>query len=207
MTEPIDDSWTYVVTDIETDGSWPGINSMRSFASVAVTAEGTEHDRFEAVLAPLPSAAPHPETLAWFQTIPEAWRAATENPEPAQVVMDNYVAWLKTLPAPRVFAASPLSFDGAWIDYYLRRFTPYGLIPGPYDSDHVFDGPALCIRSYAAAALGRPAPGLKTTALPAAWFGEIAHTHRAIDDAAGYANLLATLIRMTRSNAAANPID
>ena len=34
------DPWTYVVTDVELDGPWPGINSMRSFASVAVTADG-----------------------------------------------------------------------------------------------------------------------------------------------------------------------
>lgn len=36
------DDWIYVVTDIETDGPWPGANSMRSFASVAVNAEGEE---------------------------------------------------------------------------------------------------------------------------------------------------------------------
>lgn len=93
--------------------------------------------------------------------------------------MDNYVAWLKTLPAPRVFAASPVSFDGAWIDYYLRKFTPYGLIPGPYDSDDVFDGPALCIRSYAAAALGRPAPSLTQQ------FADMARSLQAQDDPGG----------------------
>lgn len=60
------DNWGYVVTDIEVDGPWPGANSMRSFASVAVTADGTEEGRFEAVLEPLPGTAPNPDTLAWF---------------------------------------------------------------------------------------------------------------------------------------------
>jgi hypothetical protein len=52
------DEWTYVVTDIEVDGPWPGANSMRSFASVAVDAQGAELGVFEAVLEPLPGAAP-----------------------------------------------------------------------------------------------------------------------------------------------------
>ncbi len=40
------DEWTYVVTDVELDGPWPGVNSMRSFASVAISLDGTEHGRF-----------------------------------------------------------------------------------------------------------------------------------------------------------------
>ena len=40
---PSVDPWTYVVTDIEVDGAWPGPNSMRSFASVAIDAEGKPH--------------------------------------------------------------------------------------------------------------------------------------------------------------------
>jgi hypothetical protein len=31
--------------------------------------------------------------------------------------------------------------------------------------------------------------------LPPEWFGDIAHTHRAIDDARGYAHLLGVLLR------------
>jgi hypothetical protein len=33
--------------------------------------------------------------------------------------------------------------------------------------------------------------------MPSAWFGEVPHTHRAIDDALGYAHLLAELFRRT----------
>ena len=75
MTDEPADPWTYVVTDVELDGPWPGINSMRSFASVAISADGTEHGRFEAVLEPLPGTAPDARTLAWFADHPEAWRS------------------------------------------------------------------------------------------------------------------------------------
>jgi hypothetical protein len=59
-----DDSkqWVYVVTDIETDGPTPGVNSMRSFASIAVSPDGTEYERFEAVLEPLPGTTPDPDS-------------------------------------------------------------------------------------------------------------------------------------------------
>jgi len=197
VTEAPFDHWIYVVTDIEVDGPWPAANSMRSFASVATTAAGTQIDRFEAVLEPLPGAAPDAETYAWFQTVPEAWAAATTDPRPISDVMTSYVTWLQSLPEPRMFAASPIAFDGGWMDYYLRRFTRFGLVQGPYESDVLFQGPGLCLRSYAAAVTGRPVADLSPTSLPAEWFGEVQHTHRAIDDALGYAHLLGELFRMS----------
>lgn len=157
--------------------------------------DGTEHGRFEAVLGELPGAAPNEQTLAWFQSVPQAWAAATTDPEPVTEVMSRYVDWVKGLPHLRAFAASPLSFDGGWVDYYLRRFTRYGLHQGPYEEDRLFDGPGLCIRSYAAAVTGRPAAELSAPNLPREWLGDVEHTHKAIDDALGFANLLVTLSR------------
>lgn len=123
MSSESPDHWVYVVTDIEVDGPWPGPNSMRSFASVAITLDGTEQGRFEAVLEELPGAAPNQQTLAWFQSIPDVWEAATTDPDPAPDVMARYASWVKSLPGQKCFAASPLAFDGLWIDFYLRRFT------------------------------------------------------------------------------------
>lgn len=196
MTSLADDPWVYVVTDVEVDGPWPGPNSMRSFASIAIGVDSTEHGRFEAVLEPLPGAAPSPATLAWMRSQPGVWEAATEGARPVQQVMDEYVAWIKGLPERRTFAASPILFDGGWIDYYLRRFTKHGLIQGPYEDDHLFDGTGLCIRSFAAAVVGGPAAEMTPSRLPAELFGDIEHTHKAIDDALGYANLLVNLIRL-----------
>ncbi len=201
MTErDVRDDWIYVVTDIEVDGPWPGPNSTRSFASVAVTADGQERGTFEAVLEPLPGAAPSPDTYAWFQTQPGAWTAATTGAQPTGQVMAQFVDWVKALRGPCMFAASPLAFDGGWIDYYLRRFTRYGLVQGPYEQDVLFEGRSgLCLRSYAAAVTGRPVAEVSPQTLPAEWFGNIEHTHRAIDDARGYAHLLGVLFRRSRA--------
>jgi hypothetical protein len=186
--------WVHVVTDIEVDGPHPGPNSMRSFASVAVTADGVEHGRFEAVLEPLPGAAPNPDTYAWFQSEPEAWAACTSDPQPVADVMRDYVGWLHALPAPRLFTACPLGFDGTWIDYYLRRFTRYALAQGPYETDRVFHHPGLCLASFAAAATGTAPGSFHPRQLSPALLGDVPHTHRAIDDALGYANLLVNLL-------------
>lgn len=194
MTDTEEGDWIYVVTDIEVDGPHPGPNSMRSFASVAVSAGGQEHGRFEAVLEPLPGAAPNPDTYAWFQTVPGAWAACTTDPRPIPNSLGDYVAWLQALPQPRAFVACPLGFDGSWIDYYLRRFTPYGLAQGPYETERVFHGAGFCLASYAAALLGTPLGEFNPRHVPHDLFGDVPHTHRAIDDSLGYANLLVNLM-------------
>lgn len=104
------DNWIYVVTDIETDGPHPGANSMRSFASVAARADGTVVSEFEAVLEPLPGAAPNPDTLAWFGSQPPSvWAAATEGARPIPQVMAEFTAWTQALGPRRLFAAAPLA--------------------------------------------------------------------------------------------------
>ena len=121
---------------------------MRSFASVAVSVDGTEH-----------------------------------------------VEWLKALPWPRTFAAFPLALDGLWIDHCLRRFTRYGIRQGHHEEDIVFAGSGLCLKSYAAAVTGMPVGETDVNTLPSEWFGGVEHTHEAIDDTVGYANLLVELSR------------
>lgn len=185
----------FVVTDIEVDGPWPGPNSMRSFASVAVTAAGEERGVFEAVLEPLPGSQPSPETYAWFQTQGDAWAAATDDPRPVQQVMDDFVGWVQELGEDREFMAAPLAFDGGWIDYYLRRFTRFGLCQGPYESARLFDGPGMCLTSYACGVTGGDVATFTQHQLPKEWFGDVPHTHHAIDDARGYANLFVELVR------------
>jgi hypothetical protein len=191
------DQTVYVVTDIECDGPWPGRNSLLSFGSVAVRADGTLLGEFEAVLKGLPGAAPDPDTYAWFQTIPEMWAAATTDPRPPADVMADFVTWVRGLPRPRVFAASPVAFDGMWIDYYLRRFADDGAMPGPYEDDPLFDSAGFCIRSAVALATGWPWVDIRASWLPAEWLSDVPHTHRAIDDARGYAHLLVALFSGT----------
>ncbi|MDX6326238.1 MAG: hypothetical protein QOK15_2592 [Nocardioidaceae bacterium] len=185
----------FVVTDIEVDGPWPGPNSMRSFASVAVTGRGDACGEFEAVLEALPGAQPNPDTYAWFQTVPDAWAAATRSPRPVPTVMEDFTDWVLRLGDIRHFVAAPLGFDGLWMDYYLRRFTPYAVCQGPYEGERLFHGPGVCLHSLACGATGSDPATFSVHDLPTAWFGDVPHTHDAIDDARGYAHLLLELLR------------
>lgn len=44
-----------------------------------------------------------------------------------------------------------MALDGPWIDFYLRRFTRYGVRQGHHEDDKVYTGGGLCSKSCAAA--------------------------------------------------------
>jgi hypothetical protein len=186
---------TYVVTDIEADGPSPELNSMLSFAAVAVTSAGDWLAEFEAVLAPRPGHVSDPLTMAWWQGFPEAWAAATADPEPPAAAMARFADWVEALPGRRHFAARPVSFDALWIDRYLQDFAGARVFGGPVARGRVlFHGPALDLQSYAAGRLGWRDVDPPGHDWPADWLGSHPHTHRAIDDARGYASLLIRLM-------------
>lgn len=186
----------YVVTDIEVNGPTPGVHSMLAFASIAVDGVGDEIDCFEAVLETLPGAGEDPITMQWFRGFPEAWAAATTNPEPPANVMARYADWVRDLPGQAIFAAHPLAFDGAWIDYYLRRFLDIRLLKGPWQGERLFYTAGLCLQAFAAGRSGWDFAACHTEAYPAEWMGHVPHDHTSINDARGYANLLRTLLKM-----------
>jgi len=187
---------TYIVTDIEADGGTPGTHSMIAFASVAVAANGHMLGEFEATILPLENATTDSKTMAWWAGRPEAWLAATRHARPAETVMQEFVAWVKQFPSP-IFAAHPLNFDAMWINYYLRRYTKYGVTEGMHVSDRLFSHIGLCLRSYGAAILGKPVTDCEADIYPPEWLGHHPHTHRAIDDARGYASLLVKLFTIS----------
>lgn len=187
------DPTLYLVTDIETDGPDPGRHSMLSLGCVATNAAGVVAE-FSAVLAPLPGAVPDPGTMEWWATEPVAWAEATRAPEPPEVVMARFAAWVAGLPAPPVFAACPLIFDGLWVDHYLRRFCGTKLLPAPREPEGLFAGTALDISSLAMGVLGIGAVAAAGKPYPAAWLGGHAHDHTALSDARGYAGLLRALL-------------
>src|SRR3546814_4475317 len=119
---------------------------MLAFASVALDGAGEEVAVVEAVLQTLPEAGEDPITIAWFKGFPDAWAAATTDPEPPEAVMRRYAEWLRGLPGQPVFAAHPLAFDGAWIDYYLRRFLGIRLLKGPWTGERLFHTAGLCLQ-------------------------------------------------------------
>ena len=191
----------YIVTDIEADGGTPGVHSMLAFASVAVREDGLVLGEFEAVLQPIDGGSQDPNTMKWWAGQPEAWAAATRDPEPPEHVMPRFVAWIRQFDAPPIFTAHPINFDAMWINWYLRRFTNHGVTEGMHVSDRLFRHIGLCLRSFGAAILGRPVMEVEATAYPDDWLGHHPHTHRAIDDARGYASLLVKLFAISKERA------
>ncbi len=190
----------YIVTDIEVDGPIAGQNSMMSFASVAIDKNGHELATFEAVLKPLEGAEADAHTIDWFKGQTEAYAAATDNPQPPEQVMADYIDWVRDQPGNPIFAAHPLAFDGAWIGYYLQRFAGIRFLKGPWAGERLFYSAGLCIRTYAAAKLGWNLWNCQNENYPPEWLGDYAHTHRAIDDAHGYAHLLGYLMSIKSSD-------
>jgi hypothetical protein len=184
---------TFVVTDIEADGPSPLGSSMLSFASVACDVTGKVLGEFEAVLEPRSDRAPSPDTMAWWQTQPEAWAHATENPEPPDVVMPRYADWVESLPGFRVFAAAPMIFDGLWMDHYLETYAGTRVLGGPFKTRQIFRGGGVCLYTMAGTLRGAEYLKWGMQRVPPEWYGHIEHTHRAIDDARGFANVLAKL--------------
>lgn len=188
---------TFVVTDIEADGHTPLDSSMLSFASVAIDGKGTVLSEFEAVLAPRPDRRPNPATTAWWATEPEAYAEATRDPEPAETVMPRYADWVDSLPGTHAFAAAPLIFDGIYMDHYLWTFAKARVWGWPHEGRQIFTGSGVCIATMAGALRGLDYSGWSLRCVPADWYGHIPHTHRAIDDARGYANVLAKLFEIS----------
>jgi hypothetical protein len=197
---PIDPSLpaTFVVTDVEADGPNPLESSMLSFASVACDVTGHVLDEFEAVLTPRPERKPDPGTMAWWAGQPEAFRHATQNPEPPELVMPRYADWVGRLPGYRVFCAAPIIFDGLWMDHYLSTFAGTRVLGGPFKSRQIFRGGGVCIYTMAGALRGAEYLKWGMQRVPSEWYGHIVHSHRAIDDARGFANVLARLFSISQ---------
>lgn len=188
----------FVVTDIEADGPTPLHSSMLSFASVAVDAAGQRYGEFEAVLTPRPDRTPDATTMAWWATQPEAWAHATEHAEAPETVMPRFADWVDSLPGPRVFAAAPMMFDGLWMDHYLDVYAGTRVLGGPFKSRQIFKGGGVCLYTMAGTLRGVGYGDWGMSKLPAEFYDHIAHTHRAIDDARGFANVLVELFKISR---------
>jgi hypothetical protein len=175
----------YISTDVETDGPIPGPHSMLSFGSAAYTADKKLVGTFAANLHTLPDASAHPETMAWWQTQPEAWAQCRRDLQHPAEAIRAYVAWLKSLPGKPVFVGYPAGFDFLFVYWYLIRFA----------GESPFSFSALDIKSFAMATLGTPYRETVKRNMPKAWFDDLPHTHKALDDAieqgALFCNILA----------------
>ena len=164
----------YVSTDIEADGPIPGLHSMLSLASAAYCADGTLLRTYTANLETLPGATTDARTMHWWQGFPEAWAACRRELRVPEVVIPEYLAWLKALPGRPVFVGWPATWDFMWIYWYLFRFT----------KERPFGESALDVRSYAMGMRRGSFRQTSRTYLPKRWFDAAQpHTHVALDDA------------------------
>ena len=175
----------YVSTDVETDGPIPGIYSMLSFGSAAYLADKTLLGTFSANLETLLGATAHPRALEWWKDRSRAWEASRKDPQKPEVVMKQYVKWLKALPGTPVFVGYPAAFDFMFVYWYLMRFA----------GESPFGFSALDIKTYAMSMLKRPYRATVKRTMPRRWFDKLPHTHIALDDAleqgALFCNMLA----------------
>ena len=184
MTQPT----IFIVTDIEADGPDPGRHSMLSLGSVALGEDGRHHGEFTVNLAALPGATPDACAMRWRQAHPEAWQSSTSDPKDPAAAISAWADWVRGLPGAPIFAAHPLAFDGAWINWYLKQFAGCRLFDRPRDTG-LCRSDGLDIPSLVMGRTGRAFLDCSRDRYPDHWFGEYAHSHCALDDARGYAHL------------------
>ena len=68
---------------------------------------------------------------------------------------------------------------------------------GPYKTRQIFRGGGVCLYTMAGTLRGAEYLKWGMQRVPPAWYGHIEHTHRAIDDARGFANVLAKLFEIS----------
>jgi hypothetical protein len=185
----------YIVTDVETDGPDPGVHSMLSLACVACGTAGERLGHFFINLQPLPGHQADAGTLAWWRSEPAAWAALQQNALPALAGIERFMQWVRGFGRAPIFVGSPLIFDGAWVDWYLRRFAGIRLLRAPRTGDFLFEGGGLDLASFVMGRTGMSYQACTERRYPEAWFGGHAHTHIALDDAEGYAHLLGRVLR------------
>lgn len=181
----------YFSADVETDGPIPGPFSMLSLALVyAGRFDGVRFERpnqfdcaFYRELRPI-SQEFQAEALAVNGLDRE--RLMREGGEPAQV-MSEAADWISEAArgGDPVLVAYPLSFDWSWLYWYFVRFARGG---SPFNHSRVFD-----IKTAFAVKAGIPISQAGRSNLAPELRAHTTHTHHALDDAIGQAEIFANL--------------
>jgi DNA polymerase III alpha subunit (gram-positive type) len=185
----------YFSVDIESDGKIPGKNSMLSFGCAVFTKDGKMVDTYSANLDTLPNALPDPDTMEWWKGQKEAWEACRKNTRPAEVVMPEFVAWVKKVAGrdSPVFVGYPTGFDFTFMYWYMRAFA----------GESPFSFSALDIKTLAMGVLNTDFRKTTKKVFPRSWFGKSRHSHVALDDAIEqgelFCNILAEIRRRGRA--------
>lgn len=181
----------YFSCDVETDGSVPGSASMSSIGMCVsgyddgngfVAVNPDEHG-FYRELKP---------NCEYFDqeaiTVSGLDRDAliAHGSEPA-AAMHECAAWIQQIAGERapVFVAYPLGFDWMWTHVYFMRYTG----SSPFGHSRHYD-----MKTAFAVKAGVPVDSVGRNAFPAHLHSKREHTHNALDDARGQADLHANLM-------------
>lgn len=169
---------TAVIVDIECNGRVPGLYSMLNLAAVACDENGNIIGEFDKKLKPIPGTGEQKETMEWWATQPkEIWEYVTSDQEEPEVVIKAFLEWWKSLPGEKLFISQG-GFDWNFVNYYIHKYIGYTAlrISG-------FD-----LKTFASAKLGWPFTDCRYEKYKPEWLGNVEHSHKAIDDARGYAH-------------------
>lgn len=185
----------YISIDVETDGPIPSVYSMLSLGAAAYVQDPQDEWRqpgtFKRNLLPLPGAIQDPDTMAWWKTQPEAWKAATEDAVDAEQAMRDFVKWLAQIKSGTqakhlVVVGYPVTFDFMFVYWYTVRFTGF---PAPFG----FQG--ADIKTTAWNRMGGEFRHATKKNMPKRWFRNCPqHTHDALDDARGQGILFMNIL-------------
>mgnify|MGYP006437173213 CR=1 FL=1 len=183
---------SYFSADVETDGPIPGRYSMLSFALVyAGKYDGDKFikpDSYEQVFYReiKPISQNYEEDALRINQL-DRGRLQHEGLEP-QDAMDDAWEWVMSLAGDTkpVLAAYPVSFDWTWLYWYFVAFSRRG---SPFGYSRCFD-----LKTAVSVKADLPISDSGRSKLPKWLQPDREHTHFAIDDAIGQAEILAKLI-------------
>lgn len=164
---------TYISIDIETNGPVPGIYSMLSLGAVAYDDQGNKLDTFYVNITELEDAKTDPDTMRWWSTEPEAWKALQVNKRDPATAMKLFEDFCLKFSRP-VAICYPSGFDWTFVYWYLHRF----------NGKSVLGFSCVDIKTYGMAILDTNFRDSKKSEYYDDWFDpNLKHTHNAIDDA------------------------
>lgn len=178
----------YVSIDVESNGPIPPDYSMLSLGAAAYDENGGLISKFSVNLEELKDAKEDPDTIQWWSTQFEAWKACRKNRVDPIFAMTNFVAWVKKLGGKPVCVAYPAGFDWMFVYWYLIHFVGYS----------PFSFSCLDIKSYVAGHLGIEYKKASKRNMPKRWFPEYKHTHVAVDDAVEQGTLFCNIMKEAR---------
>jgi Exonuclease len=189
----------YVSVDVEADGPVPGPYSLVSLGACVAAVRGADGEieivdpeahTFYRELKPI-SDRWDAEALAVSGLTREHLEANGADPH---VAMADFLAWVDTvarrLRARPVFAAFPLAFDWQFVYHYLVVYAGRS----PFGHSAHFD-----MKTAYALLAGTAVRDAVKRNMPSELLGSRRHTHNALDDAQGQADLLAGLLTWQRA--------